>query len=111
MATEDKQSKAAHNQMLFRSVNERILEISDSVPPSEAMSFLCECADTTCMKTIDLTPAEYEAAHDEPTHFPILPGHEWPEVERIVARHETYIVVEKIEVAAEIVVEAEQAPG
>ncbi len=43
MASEEKQTKAARNQMLFRSVNERIHEISDAgVPPDEATSFLCD---------------------------------------------------------------------
>ena len=108
MASPEEKTKAARNQMLFRSVNERIHEVSDGgVPANETTSFLCECADTSCMKTLDLTAAEYESAHSLPTYFPILPGHEWPDVERVVERHDGYIVVEKLGEAA-ATVEAEE---
>jgi hypothetical protein len=110
MGSEEKQTKAARNQMLFRSVNERIHEISDGgVPPNETTSFLCECADTSCMKTLELTASEYEAAHSSPTRFPILPGHELPDVERVVEQHDGYIVVEKFGQAAATVEAAEVA--
>ena len=111
MATEDEQSKAARNEMLFRSVNERISEVSaDEVQPSEQVAFLCECADTECMRTMNMTLAEFEAAHASPTLFPLLPGHEWPDVERVVERHDDrYIVVEKVGEAGRKAVEGAAA--
>ena len=33
----------------------------------------------------------------EPTRFAVKPGHELPDVERVVERHESYFVVEKAE--------------
>jgi len=39
--------------------------------------------------------AEYQAIRAEATRFAVLPGHELPEVESVVKRHPTYLVVEK----------------
>ncbi len=60
-------------------------------------------------ETLDLTASEYEAAHSSPIRFPILDGHEWPEVERVVEQHDGYIVVEKFGEAAATVEAAEVA--
>jgi hypothetical protein len=106
MATEEKQTKAAYNQSLFRDVNERVREVSAGLfTESETVEFLCECADTSCTQTIALTMAEYEAVRRAPTHFPVLPGHELPDVERTIERHDRYIVVEKQGEAGKIAVQ------
>jgi hypothetical protein len=44
-----------------------------------------------------VSPGEYERVRREPTPFFVLPGHEMPDVEDLVERHETYLVVEKRE--------------
>lgn len=112
MANEEKQTKAARNQSLFRAVNERVSKISDSAfTDSETIGFLCECADTACTQTIDLTMAEYQAVRRVPTHFPVKPGHEWPDVERTVARHDRYIVVEKYGEAGKVAVQTWRSAG
>ena len=36
-----------------------------------------------------------QAIRAEPTRFGVLPAHELPEVESVVERHPTYVVVEK----------------
>jgi len=101
MATEERQTRAAHNQALFRSINESVRAVSESgVPSNETIGFLCECADTSCTQTINLTLAEYESARQVPTHFPIAVSHEWPDVERVVERYKRYEVVEKFGEAA-----------
>ena len=94
---EDLPTKAVRNQSLFRDINERIAEFNaDIVPRTETeWEFLCECADTDCKSTISLTRAEYEAVRLVPTHFPILPGHQVPEVERVVEKTKRFYIVEK----------------
>src|SRR4051812_16710500 len=42
--------KGAHNQALIREVNERIEKVADDAAHPE---FLCECADTNCVETIE----------------------------------------------------------
>ena len=104
--TEVKQEKGARNQSLFRSVNERIDQLSaaDAVARSERLDFLCECADKGCLETVALTHDEYEAVRRTATHFPITPGHDDPDIERVVERQEGYVVVEKVGAAADVAV-------
>jgi metal-responsive CopG/Arc/MetJ family transcriptional regulator len=84
------------NEALFRAVNERIEDASKTVPPEEQlMQFLCECDNKACAEKISATRAEYEAVRAVPTHFIVLPGHEDPEIERVVLQSERFLVVEK----------------
>jgi hypothetical protein len=88
--------RAAENQSLFREVNERIEELNERFATMMPMSdWVCECADETCFETVSLTTAEYEAIRAHPARFPVLPGHELPEVETVVEANERFLVVEK----------------
>jgi hypothetical protein len=92
--------KGAHNQALIREVNERIEQVAEDAAHPE---FLCECADTNCVEVIEISIAEYEAIRSSPVQFPVKPGHDYPEFERVVEEHEHYAVVEKFGEAARIV--------
>ena len=59
------------------------------------LPFHCECSDASCVEKVSATPAEYERVVNEPFHFIVLPGHENDAVERVVAEHAEYLVVEK----------------
>jgi hypothetical protein len=101
MATDDNTArKAAENQSLLREVNERIEEVAGEAWNPE---FLCECATTDCIETLELSVGEYESIRSSPVRFPIKPGHDDPEFERVVEETERYAVVEKFGKAAEIV--------
>ena len=104
MATEEKQTKAARNQSLFREVNERVRTVSIDLPHVELVGFVCECANTECLETMELTLPEYEAVRLVPTHFPVRPGHVPPDVEHVVGRHDRYFVVEKFGEAGNVAV-------
>ena len=52
--------------------------------------------------------AEYERLRSHPYRFAVLPGHVNDGVERVVERHENYVIVEKLGAAA--VVALEQDP-
>jgi hypothetical protein len=92
--------KGAKNQALIREVNERIEQVAEDAAYPE---FLCECADTNCVEMIELSIGEYEAIRSSPVRFPIKPGHDYPEFERVVEENENYAVVEKFGEAASIV--------
>jgi hypothetical protein len=92
--------KGAHNQALIREVNERIERVADDAAHPE---FLCECANEDCVETMELSIAEYEAIRSSPVQFPIKPGHDFPEFERVVEENGRYAVVEKFGEAARIV--------
>jgi hypothetical protein len=96
--------RAARNQDRFRTYNERI-EPFNAVhvwnPPYA--DWVCECADEECLEPVRLTVAEYESVRAVPSHFLVAPSddHVFPEVERVLVRHERYWVVQKQGVAAD----------
>jgi hypothetical protein len=99
---ERRQVRAAINQSVFREVNESLEKLnkdfSEVIPVGD---FVCECADTSCTARIGLTIAEYERVRSVPTHFAVRHGHVVPEAERVVEEYVGYIIVEKVEAAAD----------
>lgn len=80
------------NEATFRKVNEGMEAGQD---PAGLLTFLCECGRLGCNKLIALTRDEYEHVRADPRRFALVDGHEMPEVEEVVGRHERYIIVEK----------------
>ena len=97
----EREERIARNEAAYRHVNEAIQAgRPDDDPPSNA--FVCECGTLGCNELVELTPPEYEAVRSNPRRFLMLDGHEIPDVETVVERHDAYIVVEKIDGAAEV---------
>jgi hypothetical protein len=86
--------RLARNQALFREVNERVLELSNGSFP-DGSDFLCECSREECAETLALSIEEYNGVRARPTAFVIVPGHEIPEIERVVMSSTRYAIVEK----------------
>ena len=84
------------HQALFREVNERIEELAETFELKDELSILCECGHGQCEERIALSEDEYEQLRRIPTHFAVRPGHEIPAVERVVERHDAFVVVEKV---------------
>jgi hypothetical protein len=84
--------RVAMNEATFRKVNEGMEVGQDS---SGLLTFVCECGRLRCNRLIQLTRAEYEAIRKNPRRFAIIDGHEIPEAEAIIERHDRYLVVEK----------------
>jgi hypothetical protein len=57
--------------------------------------FVCECGYIGCSSTLELEIAEYEEVRTNFDRFLVIPGHEIPEVDRVVERHSEYLVVIK----------------
>jgi hypothetical protein len=92
--------RLAGNEALFREVNERVAEVAqefEAPPTVESIKFTCECGNATCIEQIAMTLEEYEALRAVPTHFAVVDGHVLPEIERVVERQPSYLVVEKQE--------------
>src|SRR5215211_1932514 len=84
--------RLARNESLFREVNERI-----QYPAEGATSeFVCECGNSECRSTIELTVVEYERVRSNPTWFVIKPDHDLARIERVVSRDDGHAVVEKL---------------
>jgi hypothetical protein len=92
---------AARNEEVFRDVNERIDAGADRLEVAIPLPFHCECADASCVERVSVTPEDYKRVVNERFHFMIIPGHENSEVERVVAEHPDFLVVEKIGEARE----------
>ncbi len=91
---EARRVRAAKNESLFREVNERLEELRSSA--TSFIDFVCECARDDCAEQILLTKGEYEELRREPERFAISLGHNNPELDRVVAENDRYVVVEKI---------------
>jgi hypothetical protein len=86
--------RLAHNQVLFREVNERLREmLNESAGEAD---FLCECSRADCTETVPLQLAEYERIRSNSNQFVITPGHEIPEIEKVVSESDRYFLVRKI---------------
>ena len=92
---DERERRIGENEVLFREVNERIEELNDSFGPAEALLILCECGDASCLERLEVSTARYEAVRADPRRFFAAPGHEEPDVERVVEEHEGYNVLEK----------------
>lgn len=86
----------ARNESFFREVNERIEDVSETLPAREpTMEFLCECDDLQCHEMLSVTRAEYETVRADPTHFLVRGDHVDPAIEHVVHSTERFAVVEK----------------
>ena len=99
------QQRLATNEAMFREVNERIREISDTFGhDDETHEFLCECSDPDCTQRVVLTRAEYEQVRSDPARFVVAKGHAMPEIESVVDRAKDHVVVEKEGPAAHVAI-------
>jgi hypothetical protein len=70
-------------------VNEGIEAGAKEHQVSRSLPFHCECGSRGCVETIEIPPARYESIVQERYHFVVIPGHEEPRIERVVARDRT----------------------
>jgi hypothetical protein len=85
--------RLARNEVLFRNVNERIVELGDEWDIEHDL--ICECANANCMAVMGLMAADYGRLRENPRRFAVLAGHDLPDIEDVVERKERYLVVEK----------------
>jgi hypothetical protein len=98
--------RIARNEARLRAVNEEIEQISVQeleTGKHGTIEVLCECGQDGCHERIQLSIAEYEAAHDEEDRFVVVPGHEDAEIERVAERTDRYLIVDKFGEAEDIV--------
>jgi hypothetical protein len=96
---EVREERLARNEVMFRTVNERIDSIAATFGEGVPYEFVCECASRDCFELILLTLDEYERIREDGTRFLVYPGHQDIEIERVVDVHSGYLVVEKDGVA------------
>jgi hypothetical protein len=86
------------NEAVFRQINERIEDLSERFDVrGQKLDLICECGDGNCTERISMTHAEYEDLRTDSQQFAVSPGHEYGDIEEIVARREGYDIVRKCE--------------
>ena len=98
----DAAERIAHNEAVFREINERIADGQWPGHASQLAAFRCECGSLGCNMLIELTLSAYEQLRSDARHFVLVDGHEIPGVEVVIGRGDGYVVVEKIGRAGEV---------
>jgi hypothetical protein len=94
----DRGERIGLNEAVFREVNERINDLAEDFGLEEQpLDLVCECGDPNCVERISMGRAEYEQLRSEPTHFAVHAGHVQPDIEDVVDRRGSYLVVRKRE--------------
>ena len=94
------------NEAVFREVNERIEDLAGAFGlKTQVLDLVCECGDAACRERLSMTRAEYEEVRSEAHQFAVHPGHEYPDIESVVARLKNYDVVRKDSGVAEQIAE------
>jgi len=98
----NRETERTTNELLFRTVNERMKEIDDRLDmrairaPTVELEFFCECGQVDCMARFEMKRAQYEAVRAHSERFVVLPAHVLPDIERVVETHDSFVVVEKL---------------
>jgi hypothetical protein len=106
------EQRAARNEALFREVNQNIalLEERHGTTVSEPV-FLCECADSGCTEQLAVDADTFRRVREQPRLFLLRPGHDDPQLERVVEKHREYVIVEKTGEAGRVAEEVQRDPG
>ena len=93
---EERERRIGLNEAVFREANERVKELNQAFATlTDKLILVCECGQGTCAEKISMSPTAYEELRADSAHFAIVPGHEIPDVEQVVAQREGYVVVRK----------------
>jgi hypothetical protein len=106
----DRAARAGSNQALFRSVNERVEELHESMPAASSFhEFICECANESCFEPILVSLPEYEAVRAHEARFAVARSEEHlvAGVEVVVERGDRFWVVEKLGAARAVAAETD----
>lgn len=90
--------RLGQTELFFRAINEQIARLDGGA----LTTFLCECGNPVCTEGLELMPADLLRLHATPGLFVVLPGHESPDVETVVAEADGHLIVRKNELAPEL---------
>jgi hypothetical protein len=89
--------RGRQNQREFRYANGRFFNVLNdaSGPDGQLIPFLCECADSACRGSIEITTSRYGNIHVDERDYMILPGHTRIAGEEIIEENSYYEIVKK----------------
>jgi hypothetical protein len=101
---EERERRAARNQLLFRAVNEQILNLTERFQAELSdLDLVCECPDPSCIGRVRLRLEEFGRIDRDQNAFLVIRGHEDVQVEDVVDTRDGYVIVRKRNLAARIV--------
>jgi hypothetical protein len=100
MTDDEREIRAARNESLFRSLNERLDLVRQGIDNDERTEYFCECAQRTCASMVSLSPQQYEHVREAGNRFLVIPDHVVPDIERVLEEHDRYWIVEKLGVGS-----------
>lgn len=84
----------------MREVNQRVAELGDHGSwgdDDRLIEIHCECGGfPACDVKLSLPVADYERVRSQDDRFAVAPGHDSPQLETVVERHETWLIVDKV---------------
>lgn len=96
------EQRAARNESLFREVNENIARLDERHSSADGPVFVCECANPECTQQLTVEPEVYRRVRGQARWFLLVPGHDDPQLERVVESKPDYLIVEKTGAAGEV---------
>ena len=100
-----REERIARNEALFRDLNERTKEITESLTPGDpppVLEIFCECGQADCVMKLLVSTNVYETVRGHSEQFLVAQGHDIPDVEHVVERADDYLIVAKHAEAAQI---------
>lgn len=97
--------RAAKNEELFREVNSNIAQLEERFGSTRTLKLICECERGGCHDGLEVDLAAYAEVRSDPLRFFVMPGHEDPEIEKVVRRTPKFLVVAKVGEAARTILE------
>jgi hypothetical protein len=97
--------RAAKNEEPFREVNRNIVRLEERFGATQTLELICGANGASATADLRSTRTTYAEGRTSPLRFFVLPGHEDPEVEKVVLRKPSYLVVEKVGEAAREILE------
>jgi hypothetical protein len=89
-----REQRVVKNELEFRAYNARRDQLERDVAEGP-VPFVCECGDSQCISALSATAADWERAHSREDQFVVLPGHVYPDYERVIERNDRHWVVQK----------------
>ena len=104
---DERERRLGLNESAFRVANERMDEWPERRTQGEPATYHCECSELMCRERIDLRRGEYEHLRSNSRWFALVPGHEVPDVETVIDRHDDWYLIQKDSEVADIVKETD----
>lgn len=109
MGIEEAEQRQIENEMIFRRVNEAVIQNLVDLDAEHAknnaldllwdqtilLQFQCECSDENCSVRIPLTLKDYQKIHTDRDTFIVKPNHQVDPIEKVIKVEETYSIVKK----------------